>query len=199
MLTDVATGSKLPILELPDGAAWRRWLSANHAHSTGVWLAIAKKGSPKATVTQPDAIDEAVCFGWVDGQLSRRDEHFFLLRFTPRRPRSKWSAVNRERAQRLIAARRMRPSGLEQFRAAEADGRLADAYAPQSTAAVPQDFETALDEHPEAHEFFETLTGNERYKFLYRLHHTKDPGRRVERIASYIELLSHRRTLGRRS
>ena len=193
----MATAQEGPVLELSDAAAWARWLSVNHAESTGVWLKIAKKGSPKATVTQAEAIDEAVCFGWIDGQLARHDVHFFRQRFTPRRQRSKWSAVNRERARRLIAEGRMKPAGLAEFRAAEADGRLDHAYAPQSKATVPEDLQAALDEHPKAREFFETLTGVERYKFLYRLHHTKDPRRRADRIANYIDLLSQRKTLAR--
>lgn len=191
------TKQELPILELPDRAAWEMWLSANHAISAGVWLKIAKKGSSKPTVTQAEAIDAAVCFGWIDGQLGRYDEHYYLQRFTPRRPGGKWSAINRERAQRLIAEGRMKPAGLTEYQAAEADGRLDDAYAPQSRATVPQDFQAALDEHPAAHEFFRTLTGADRYAFLYRLHHTKDPRRRSQRIANYIELLSERKTLAR--
>lgn len=187
----------LTTLELPDRAAWSRWLDANHARSAGVWLKIAKKGSPRGTVTQAEAIDEAVCFGWIDGQIGRYDTHFYLQRFTPRRPRSKWSAVNRERAERLIAEGRMKPAGLAQFRAAKADGRLDDAYPSQSKATIPEDFEAALREHPDAREFFETLTGAERYRFLYRLHHAKDPKRRAERIADYVELLSERKSLTR--
>lgn len=193
----MATAQELPILELPDGPAWARWLGANHAEAAGVWLKIAKKGSPTATVTQAEAIDEAVCWGWIDGQIRRHDEHFYLARFTPRRPRSKWSEVNRERVARLIAEGRMQPAGLAEYRAAEADGRLADAYAPQSRATVPEDFRTALGEHPEANRFFETLGGADRYAFLYRLHHTRDPKRRAERIAHYVELLSRRKTLAR--
>ena len=148
-------------------------------------------------MSQADAIDEAVCFGWIDGQLGRHDEHFFLQRFTPRRPRSKWSAVNRERAERLIAEGRMKAAGLAEYQAAQADGRLDAAYAPQSRATVPEDFQVALNEHPEAREFFETLRGVERYRFLYRLHNTKNRERRAERIASYIELLRKRKTLAR--
>jgi uncharacterized protein YdeI (YjbR/CyaY-like superfamily) len=197
ILTGVAPAHELPIVELPDGPAWARWLGANHGWSTGVWLKIAKKGSPKATLTQAAAIDEAVCFGWIDGQLRRHDEHFFLQRFTPRRQRSRWSEVNRERARRLIAEGRMKPAGLAEYEAAEADGRLGDAYAPQSKATVPQDFQVALQEHPEAKEFFETLGGAERYRFLYRLHHSRDLKRRAVRIAHYIELLSQRKTLAR--
>jgi uncharacterized protein YdeI (YjbR/CyaY-like superfamily) len=193
----VAAGQDLPILELPDRAAWGSWLDTNHATSAGVWLRIAKKGSPNTTVTQADAIEEAICHGWIDGQVRRQDEHFFLQRFTTRRRRSRWSAVNRERARRLIDEGLMKPAGLAEYQAAETDGRLADAYAPQSKATVPEDFQAALREHPSANEFFETLRGAERYAFLYRLHHTKDPKRRAERIAHYIELLRRRKTLTR--
>lgn len=191
----MTTSQDEPILELLDADAWEQWLSVNHVHAAGIWLKIAKKGSPKATVTQADAIEEAICFGWIDGQLARHDEHFFRQRFTPRRPRSKWSAVNCERARRLIADGRMKPTGLAEFQAAEADGRLDDAYAPQSKATVPEDLQAALDEHPQAQEFFETLAGGERYKFLYRLHHIKDPKRRSDRIANYVDLLTQRKTL----
>ena len=190
------TKQGLPILELRNRKAWERWLEKHHASAPGAWLKLAKKGSPTPTVTQGEALEEAICFGWIDGQVGRHDEHFYLQRFTPRRPRSKWSAINRERAQRLIAEGRMRPAGLREYRAAEADGRLDDAYEPQSRATVPADLQTALDEHPTAREFFLTLTGSDRYAFLYRLHHVKDPQRRAARIADYIEVLSQRRTLG---
>ena len=192
----VPARQELPIVEVPDRLGWQDWLSANHTSSQGVWLKMAKKGSPISTVTQALAIDEAVCFGWIDGQVRRFDEHFFLQRFTPRRPRSKWSAINRERARRLIADGRMKPAGLREYQAAEADGRLEEAYPSQSEATVPEDFQVALDQHPQARKFFETLTGSNRYAFLYRLHHVKDPRRRAERIANYIDVLSRRRTLG---
>lgn len=191
----VSPTHELPIVEVADHLSWRDWLTANHASSQGVWLKIAKKGSPMSTVTQALAVDEAICFGWIDGQVRRFDEHFFLQRFTPRRPRSRWSAINRERARRLIADGRMKPAGLREYQAAEADGRMQEAYPSQSEATVPEDFQSALEQHPQAREFFETLTGSNRYAFLYRLHHVKDPRRRAERIADYIDVLSRRRTL----
>jgi uncharacterized protein YdeI (YjbR/CyaY-like superfamily) len=150
ILTGMAAGRDLPILEPPDSAAWASWLES--PRSAGVWLKIAKKGSPKATLTQAQAVDEAIFYGWIDGQLRRHDEHFFLQRFTP---------MNR------------RATG------------------------VPDDCQAALNNHPGAGDFFETLGRAERYSFLYRLHHTKDPERRAERIAHYIELLGQRKTLGR--
>jgi uncharacterized protein YdeI (YjbR/CyaY-like superfamily) len=186
---------ELPVVELADRAAWEQWLEANHASSAGAWLKLAKKGSPRPTVTQSEAVEEAVCFGWIDGQVQRHDEHFFLQRFTPRRPRSKWSEINRKRAQRLIEQGRMKPAGLREYEAAKADGRLDDAYPSQRAAAVPSDLQAALESHPRAREFFDTLTGSDRYAFLYRLHHVKDPQRRAERIAHYVELLSERQTL----
>jgi uncharacterized protein YdeI (YjbR/CyaY-like superfamily) len=191
----MSTKQDLPIVQLADRAAWESWLEENHGAVPGVWLKLAKKGAPTATVTQAQALEEAICFGWIDGQVGRYDDHFYLQRFTPRRPRSKWSAVNRQRAERLIAEGRMKAAGLREYQAAETDGRLADAYEPQSRATVPPDFQAALDAAPAAAEFFGTLTGSSRYAFLYRLHHVKDPSRRAKRIADYIERLSQGRTL----
>jgi len=185
----------LPIVEQPDRAGWERWLAANHASAPGAWLKLAKKGSPTSTVSQAEAVDEAICFGWIDGQVRRYDEHFFLQRFTPRRPRSRWSAINRERAGRLIADGRMKAAGLREYQAAQADGRLQEAYPSQREATVPDDLQAALDRNPRAREFFRTLTGSDRYAFLYRLHHVTDPRRRAERISHYVELLSRHRTL----
>jgi uncharacterized protein YdeI (YjbR/CyaY-like superfamily) len=191
----MSTKQDLPIVQLADRAAWESWLEENHGAVPGVWLKLAKKGAPTATVTQAQALEEAICFGWIDGQVGRYDDHFYLQRFTPRRPRSKWSAVNRQRAERLIAEGRMKAAGLREYQAAETDGRLADAYEPQSRATVPPDFQAALDAAPAAAEFFGTLTGSSRYAFLYRLHHVKDPSRRAKRIADYIERLSQGGTL----
>jgi uncharacterized protein YdeI (YjbR/CyaY-like superfamily) len=185
----------LPIVELADQQAWRRWLESNHDAYDGVWLKLAKKGSPTATVTQPQAIEEALCFGWIDGQVRRHDEHFYLQRFTPRRPRSKWSQINTEKAVRLIAEGRMHPAGLDQVEAARLDGRWDAAYEPQSRATVPDDFQRELDRNPAAKAFFETLTGSTRYAFLYRLHHVRKPPARAERIAMYVERLNEGRTL----
>jgi uncharacterized protein YdeI (YjbR/CyaY-like superfamily) len=190
-------GDGLPILELSDRSAWERWLDEHHSSASGAWLKLAKKASPVRTVTQAEALEEAICFGWIDGQVGRHDEHFYVQRFTPRRPRSKWSAINRDRAQRLIAEGRMKPAGLSEFQAALDDGRLDDAYESQSNITVPPDLQAALDEHPEAKKFFATLTGSDRYAFLYRLHHVKDPARRASRIADYIDRLSQGRTLSR--
>ena len=186
---------ELPIIEARDQDAWRAWLEANHAAHDAVWLKLAKKSSPEPSVTQPEAIEEALCFGWIDGQIRSHDQHYYLQRFTPRRVRSKWSQLNREKAERLIAAGRMHPAGLAQVEAAKADGRWEAAYPAQSQARVPEDFQRALDARPAANEFFATLSGGARYAFLYRLHNVSRPDARAKRIATYIERLSEGRTL----
>ncbi len=188
----------LPIVQLPDQSAWRDWLQANHASQDGVWLKFAKKGSPTGTVNYAEALEEALCFGWIDGQVRRHDERFYLQRFTPRRTRSKWSQNNVEKAERLIAEGRMQAPGLAQIEAARGDGRWEAAYPAQSQAEVPEDFARALDASPGAAQFFATLTGSTRYAFLYRLHNVADPDARAKRIARYIELLSEGRTLDER-
>src|SRR5882757_7819160 len=150
--------SELPIVEVPDQDAWRDWLEANHASQDGVWLKFAKKGSGVGTVTYAEALEEALCFGWIDGQVRRHDERFYLQRFTPRRRRSKWSQINVEKAERLIADGRMQPAGTAQVEAAKGDGRWDAAYPAQSQAQVPEDFQRALEANPAANEFFATLT-----------------------------------------
>jgi uncharacterized protein YdeI (YjbR/CyaY-like superfamily) len=191
----MTTGQELPIVELPDQEAWRQWLEANHAEAPGAWLKFAKKGSSTPTVTYAEAIEEALCHGWIDGQVRPYDESFYLQRFTPRRPRSKWSQINREKATRLMADGRMHPAGLAQVEGAKADGRWESAYPPQSAATVPEDLQRELDQNPQASAFFATLKGQARYAFLYRLHNVTKPESRTKRIAGYIELLSSGKTL----
>jgi uncharacterized protein YdeI (YjbR/CyaY-like superfamily) len=186
---------ELAILRCVTETDWERWLAEQPADSPGVWLQIAKKGCQPPTVTYPQALETAICFGWIDGQKRAHDDASWLQRFTPRGPRSKWSQVNRDTAQRLIADRRMCPAGQAQVDAARADGRWEAAYEPQGRATVPPDLQAALDAHPAAKEFFATLTGARRYAFLYRLHHVKTEKGRQRRIASYVELLSEGRTL----
>lgn len=191
----MSTRQELPIIEPPDREAWERWLETHHAESAGVWLKVAKKGSGVATVTHAEALEEAIRYGWIDGQRLAHDGTYFRQRFTPRAPRSKWSQINRQAALRLIEAGRMTPAGLVQVEAAKRDGRWESAYEPQSRATVPPDLERALEENPAASEFFATLTGARRYAFLYRLHQVKRPEARARRIEGYIELLSQGRTL----
>ncbi|HVV93530.1 MAG TPA: YdeI/OmpD-associated family protein, partial [Hyphomicrobiales bacterium] len=163
----------LPIMAFADRAAWEGWLAAHGAASAGVWLKFAKKSAGTVTVAKDDAIEAALAHGWIDGQLDRFDADFWLVRFTPRGPRSKWSERNRIAAERLIAGNRMAPAGLRQVELAKADGRWAAAYAPQSRMEVPPDLALALDRNPEAKAFFATLTGANRYAVLYRIHDAK--------------------------
>jgi uncharacterized protein YdeI (YjbR/CyaY-like superfamily) len=185
----------LPILEFEDPEAWAHWLEDNHASSAGVWLKLAKKSAPRATVSYAGALDVALAYGWIDSQKARYDEAFSLQRFTRRGPRSKWSQVNRAKAEVLIAGKRMKPPGLAEVRKAQQDGRWDAAYPAQSQATVPDDFQKALDENPQAKAFFEALTGSRRYAFLFRLHNVKGEQTRQRRIANYIALLGEGKTL----
>ena len=182
-------------MECVDDAQWERWLEQHHADASDVWVKIAKKGSGVTTVHYPEVLDTAICFGWIDALRRPLDDTYFLQRFTARGPRSRWSQVNRDKAEALIAAGRMRPAGHAQIEAAKADGRWDAAYEPQSRASVPDDFQAALDANPAAKAFFATLKGQQRYAFLFRLHHVKTRAARERRIASYIELLRDGRTL----
>lgn len=189
------TRDGLPILAFADAAALETWLEAQPAQSPGLWLKIARKGAGTASVSKSEAIDAALCHGWIDGQLGRYDETAFLVRFTPRRSRSKWSEVNVRRAEALIAAGRMRPAGLAQVERAKADGRWADAYAPQSRAEVPPDLQAALDGAPAAAALFARLKGANRYASLYRIADAKRPETRARRIAAFVEMLDRGETV----
>jgi uncharacterized protein YdeI (YjbR/CyaY-like superfamily) len=185
----------LPILAFPDAAALEQWLESQPPRHKGIWLKLAKKGAPAATVTQRQAVDAGLCFGWIDGLLNRYDESFYLVRFTPRRRGSKWSLVNAERAEALIAQGRVRPGGLREIDAAKADGRWEAAYPPHSRIEVPDDLQRALDANPAAGAFFATLKGANRYAILYRLHAITDPARRAQAIAQWVAMLERGETV----
>jgi len=185
----------LPIIAFNGLAALERWLEAQPANSPGLWIKLAKAHSGTASVTKTEAIDAALCHGWIDGQLDKYDNESWLIRFTPRKVRSKWSQVNRARAEELLAAGRVRPRGLAQIEAARADGRWDAAYAPASKAQVPPDFQAALDQSPEAAAFFATLTGANRYAILYRIETVKKPETRARKIASFIGMLERHETV----
>jgi uncharacterized protein YdeI (YjbR/CyaY-like superfamily) len=184
-----------PVLFFATPAALEAWLDEHDEESDGIWLKFAKKGSGIRSVVYAEAVEIALCHGWIDGQAKRLDEEHYLQRFTPRRPRSKWSMINREKAERLIAEGRMRPAGLREIERAREDGRWDDAYDPPATATVPDDFQQALDAEPAAREFFETLGSTKRYSFLYRIADAKRPETRARRIAEYVDLLREGRTL----
>jgi uncharacterized protein YdeI (YjbR/CyaY-like superfamily) len=161
----------------------------------GAWLKLAKKGAPALTLAKSEAIDGALCHGWIDGQLDRYDDHYWLIRFTARKAGSKWSEINRVRATELTAAGRMHPPGLAQVEAAKADGRWAVAYAPASTAEPPLDLAAALAANPKAAAFFATLKGANRYAILYRIGAVKKAETRARKVAQYIAMLERGETI----
>ncbi len=185
----------LPLLEVADRAAWQAWLESQHASSLGVWLVIGKQGAVRRTVSYADALEVALCFGWIDGRKQRLDASAWLQKFTPRGPKSVWSRLNRERAEALIRTGEMRPAGLRQVERAKTDGRWADAYEPQRSAAVPDDLQAELDAHPAAREFFETLDSANRYGVLWRLQTARKPETRERRLRRFIEMLERHEKL----
>lgn len=185
----------LPIVAFPSRQAWGAWLAAHHEASAGVWLKIARKGSGIDTVSYGEALEVALCYGWIDGQKARFDDAHWLQRFTPRRPGSKWSKVNRDKATELMRQGAMKPAGLREVERAKADGRWNAAYESQSTATVPDDFQQALDANPVAREFFATLDSANRYAILYRIQDAKRPETRARRIAQYVTMLNEGKKL----
>ena len=184
-----------PLLTFADAAAFEQWLEEHGESAPGAWLRFAKRGAPEATIGKSDAIDCALAYGWVDGQLGRLDEHFFKTRFTPRRPQSVWSQANRERVDRLERAGRMRPPGRAQVELAKADGRWAAAYAGQSQAQPSPDLDAALDANPAARQAFDALDAANRFAVLYRVHQSKTPEKRAAKIAELVAMLSRGETI----
>ena len=176
----------LPILAFADAAAFEDWLKHAPADSPGLWLRLAKDGSGHASLSKAQAIDVALCHGWIDGQLNPYDEHWWLIRFTPRKARSIWSEKNRARAGELIGAGRVAAAGHAEIDAAKADGRWDAAYAPQSSITMPDDLAAALAAEPGARAFFDSLESSNRYAILYRVHEAKKPETRVARIAKFV-------------
>ncbi|WEJ99313.1 MAG: YdeI/OmpD-associated family protein [Candidatus Sphingomonas phytovorans] len=185
----------LPILSFADGEAWEGWLAAQPRDSKGVWLKLAKAHAGVLSVSKAGAIDGALCHGWIDGQSDPYDEHWWLIRFTPRKPRGKWSERNRDRAVELGKAGRIAPAGQREIDAAKADGRWDAAYAPQSSIAVPDDLAAALDAEPGARAFFDGLTGANRYAILYRIHDAKKPETRAARIVKFVGMCARGETV----
>jgi len=181
---------ELPLLTFRDAAAFEAWLADQPETAAGAWLKFGKVGAPEATLSKSEAIDSALAHGWIDGQLGRVDEHYFKVRFTPRRARSAWSQVNRERVERLIAEGRMTPRGLAEVARAKADGRWDAAYAPQGRATPDPDLATALDARPEARRFFDSLDAANRYAVLYRVQQAKGPEKRAAKIAEMVARLA---------
>lgn len=185
----------LPVLTFPSREMWERWLAEHGSTSRGIWLKLARKASGVASVDKPEAIEAAIAFGWIDGQLARFDDQFWLVRFTPRGPRSKWSKINVETASKLMASGQMSPSGLAEVEKAKADGRWTAAYPSQGKAEVPDDLQAALDAEPAAKAFFATLKGANRYAILYRIHDARTEKTRAARIAKFVSMLALGQTI----
>jgi uncharacterized protein YdeI (YjbR/CyaY-like superfamily) len=185
----------LPIIAFKSQPPWEAWLASQPENSRGLWLKLAKKSSGIASVSRQEAIDAALCHGWIDGQLDAFDNEFWLIRFTPRQSTSKWSEKNRARALELIKLKRIQPAGLREIDRAKKDGRWDAAYAPQSTAEVPEDLHAALSKNEGAKSFFETLDGANRFAILYRVHDAKKPETRAARIEKFVAMLAEGKTI----
>jgi uncharacterized protein YdeI (YjbR/CyaY-like superfamily) len=185
----------LPVLAFKSQQAWHDWVASQPAQSPGLWLKLAKKSSGITGVSKAEAIDTALCHGWIDGQLDSLDDKYWLVRFTPRQAGSKWSEKNRDRALQLIEAGRMQPAGLKEIERAQKDGRWNAAYAPQATAEVPDDLGAALAKNKKARAFFETLDRANRFAILYRIHNAKKAETRAARIEKFVAMLAAGETI----
>ena len=186
--------SAFDVIALKSPGAFRDWLSENHAKSPGIWLRIFKKDSEVKTISHAEALDQALCFGWIDGQKKPYDSDSWLQKFTPRRPRSGWSKKNTEHAERLIRSGEMTTSGLTEINAAKADGRWKTAYVSFSNAAAPTDFLKELAKNKKAYAFFKTLTRTNLYSIVYRLQTAKKPETRKKRMETIIRMLERGET-----
>ena len=186
------TNVKGPIISFADLPSIEAYLSAHEGSQSGFWLKLAKAGAPEATITRAQAIEAALCHGWIDGQLGKFDERYFLVRMTPRRSASRWSAINRDTAERLIREARMQPAGLSEVQKAKADGRWSAGYQFQGKAEPPSDFLTALAANAEAERAFATLDRANRYSFIYRVNDAKRPETRNKGIREFVEMLARR-------
>jgi len=185
----------LPVLCFESADAWDAWLADHHASSPGLWLKIAKKGSAGRSISYSEALDVALCHGWIDGQKGRHDTDYWRQRFTPRKPGGNWSKINTERAAALIASGRMRPAGLREVERAQADGRWEQAYESQSRVTVPDDLARALAANERARAFFATLDSANRYAILYRIGTAKKPETRAKRIDTFVAMLSEHKKI----
>ena len=185
----------LPILPFTSKKKWAEWLARQHDQSSGVWLKLARKYSDVPSVTYQEALDVALCYGWIDGQKKGFDERYWLQKFTPRGSKSIWSKINTEKAEQLIARGEMKPTGLRAIEAAKQDGRWGAAYASQKNIVVPEDLQAALERNKKARAFFATLNSANRYAILFRIHNAKKPETRARRIKQFVEMLERHEKL----
>lgn len=187
--------NELPTLPFANKKKWSDWITKQHATSSGLWLKLAKKDSGIPSITYEEALDVALCYGWIDGQKKGFDDKYWLQKFTPRGAKSIWSKINTEKVERLIASGEMKPAGLKAVQAAKADGRWDAAYASQKNISIPDDFQAALDRNENAKANFAKLKSAERYSFLFRIHNVKKPETRARKIQQFVELLEKGETL----
>jgi uncharacterized protein YdeI (YjbR/CyaY-like superfamily) len=180
---------ELPTLPFASKKKWSDWLAKQHDKPAGVWLKLAKKDSGISSVTYEEALDVALSYGWIDGQKKGFDDKYWLQKFTPRGPKSIWSKINTEKAERLIASGEMKPAGLKAVEAAKKDGRWEAAYSSQKNISVPEDFQAALEKNKKAKDFFATLNSANRYAILFRIETAKKTETRARRIQQFIEML----------
>lgn len=184
-----------PVLPVPSAADWEAWLDEHHGTTDGVWLKIARLATGIPSITHPEALDVALCFGWIDGQRKGFDEQWFLQKFTPRRARSRWSQINRAKVEALAAEGRMRPAGVREVERAKADGRWEAAYASPRNAEVPEDLQEALAANEAARKIFATLNSANRYAILHRIGEAKRAETRARRITQFVDMLAEGRKL----
>jgi uncharacterized protein YdeI (YjbR/CyaY-like superfamily) len=191
----VGADDGLPTIAFRSPEAWELWLEDNHRASDGVWIKMGKKQAGVQSVRYPEVLECALCFGWIDGRREALDERHFLQRFTPRRPRSRWSRINRDAAERLIVEGRMRAAGLAEVQRARSDGRWEAAYESQRSIAVPEDLQRELDTRPSARAFFAELSSQNRYAILYRLQDARRPQTRARRLEQFVAMLEAGETI----
>jgi uncharacterized protein YdeI (YjbR/CyaY-like superfamily) len=191
----VKNSDTLPTLPFEMQQDWEAWLEENHADAKGVWLKLAKKEARISSVSYAEALESALCYGWIDGQKAALDDKYWSQKFSPRTAKSIWSKVNCAKAEALIAQGRMQPAGLRQVEMAKADGRWERAYESQSRIAIPDDFQSALDKNPQAKEFFNTLDSANRYAFLFRIHAAKKQETRATKIQKFVDMLNQQQKL----
>lgn len=188
-MSDRVPTPAIEAIAFPSSIELRKWLERNHADPGGVWLRFSKRGAPVRTISYAEALDQALCFGWIDGQRRPLDSHYWIQKFTPRRPKSGWSKVNTEHAERLIKSGEMTPAGLSAIEAAKKDGRWDTAYDSPANATPPVEFLEALNKNAKAKAFYETLNKANTYAILYRIQTAKKPETKARRIQQYIEML----------
>src|SRR5687768_2305308 len=187
----------LPTLPFATKNKWLDWLARQHDKSAGMWLKLAKKDLGIPSLTYDEAVEAALCYGWIDGQKKGFDEKYWLQKFTPRGPKSIWSKINTLKAEKLIASGEMKPAGLKAIEAAKQDGRWDAAYESQKNISIPEDFESALNQNKKAKVFFATLNSVNRYAILFRIHNVKKAETRARRIKQFIEMLEKNEKLYR--